>query len=188
MRELIVKEPTTFHSKGSVHIYDLKKRLFYWHENNEKSISFNLPKGKFYSEGVIYNTFKFIPYPLIPLGVLDYSVIPKNFLIEAKNNINKATIYPGENFFYSKIDHKIVNHEFSPVLPFVIGHELHHYFFNDRTVNAEKQCDKGSYNMLMQSGYNPRQVYAAQKLLFAQNPDRCGCITKAIEQNKLRRF
>lgn len=186
MKRFTSFKPLTYFSSVPVKILDQKGNLFYGHPNKEGSILFNLPVGTFRSVNEISDTGYFKPYPVAPLPYVDYSIIPKDYLLRSTKNKNKATIIPGVDFFYSFIDPSIANHIYKPCLYFVLGHEIHHYFFHDKTEESENLCDVGSYNLMMRNGFNPLQVEIAQRLLF-DSPTRSECISKCIKQNSIRR-
>jgi hypothetical protein len=167
MRKLAVESKTGFFSDSVVHILDENKRLFYFHPNKEKCLHFNLPEGKYFikSDSQLRKLPVPVKYPELELS-FTYEKIPLINKVFEKRNPNKATIYVGKKQI--DIDSSIVNHWFKPAFVFVVFHELGHNFSK-----SEIECDKFSFNNMLELGYNPIQCEAARHMLLKQNKQRC---------------
>ncbi len=184
MKEIRNKEPKTFCcSEPDLCIYDEDKNKFYVHPNRQRTITFNLPKGKFFTENKIGEQKVFIPYkewkPLFPKKFLD------GIKILVRPNDNKATIYRQVKTIV--IDPEFAFHDFKPVTTFTLSHELHHFiFFPENTelrknkpymMELEKLCDEGAVNYMLGNGWNPTQIKLAKNLVLS-NKERGLCVDK----------
>lgn len=165
-------------------IYDDKGNPFYWHTNKERSINFNLPKGKYSTQNKITKQAKFKPYgngkyPNTPA----FRAFLKTLKIYCRTNPNKASISLQQRIII--VDPKFYNSVYKPLQAFTLGHEVFHYFYHSKAKwqkanrlihqHIEKQCDKASANLMLAKGYNPTQVSLSVKLLL-KGQERKDCI------------
>lgn len=171
--------PSTFFSTDKdIKIFDSRKKVFYFHPNKERNITFNLPRGIFFTGNKIERKNIFVPYKKF------VSPFPKDFLrqvkVEIKPNPNKATNYRLQKRFV--IDPKIAFHEYAPVPVFTIAHEIGHFIhFPKRTLSTninsssfkkeadqcEKDADSFAVHYMLGNGYNPTQIKIAKELVLS---------------------
>lgn len=175
-------EPSSFLcEEKNLKVYDERKKIFYVHPNTEKSILFNLPKGKFFTPNRIFREKKFIPYKTF-VSAVDSSQI-KGIKVIIRKNPNKATVYRSIKTIV--IDNEFANHDFKPVPVFVFAHELHHFTFFPKNeeerkndlfmLEIEKKCDEGAVNYMLGNGYNPSQIKLAKEIVLS-NKHRGKCV------------
>lgn len=149
---------------------------FYWHENKEGKIHFNLPTGQYYSNVPIKKQLRFKPYghkrnPKLPKGFL------RNIQVYSHPNPHKASISIQKEFIIA--DPKFYNHKYRPCKTFTIGHELFHKLYHCKTQKErdnkyyremiEMKCDEASRNFMLAHGWNPSQVRLACAMLLRGN-------------------
>jgi hypothetical protein len=165
-------------------VYDAKGNPFYWHTNNEHSITFNLPKGKYSTKNRLTKKLRFVPYgnekpPKFPKN----STFLKDLKIYSRPNPNKASISLERRIIV--VDPKFFNSKYIPLQVFVLRHEVYHYFFHcqshaereNRFIHQhyEKECDNAAKAWMLQNGYNPTQVSLAIKMLL-KGQERKDCM------------
>ena len=152
-------------------VNDNSGNIFYYKENNGNEINFNLPIGEYSTNNKIFHN-KIVDYKKyrLPRGKRLKRVPNKmNYLFE--NNPNKASIDTSTNTVY--LDHSF---KYSPKvkIEFVLGHEEGHYFYFGNGEISEQLCDFYSYNKLIDLGYNPSQIFYAQKFTLGDSkPSQC---------------
>ncbi len=178
-------------------VYDEKKNPFYWHTNRERSITFNLPKGKYYTENKLTKKSKFLPYgnekpPKFPAK----SSFIKDLKIYRRPNPNKASISLERRIIV--VDPKYWDSSYKPLQVFVLRHEIYHYFFHCKShaerenrfihQHYEKECDNAAKAWMLQNGYNPTQVSLAIKMLLkGQERKDCMQLKTTHPKNGFRR-
>ncbi|MGZ4038656.1 MAG: hypothetical protein ACXVPQ_12565 [Bacteroidia bacterium] len=196
MFSFTVHRPSTFFSDSpNVMILDDHKFPFYFHDNKERHINFNLPSGKYYSRVPIKKMPKFVPY-----NHGRYPRFTDDFLnrvqVYPHPNPNKASISLKRAFILA--DPKFYYHDYKPLKTFTLCHEVFHRFFHckhdwqrqNRFIHQfyEKQCDNAAKNWMLAHGWNPTQVSLAAKLLL-RGKERRQCISDNAThpRNKNRR-
>lgn len=169
-----VNKPSTFFTNYTeVVILDSKKFPFYFHTNKAKHLTFNLPKGTYYSNVPVKRQPKFIPY-----GTKTYPRFKKGVLQRIKiyrvKNPNKASISLETAQIF--VDPLYYDNPYKPLLTFTIMHEIFHHFFHAKTEREKKnifihqyieaQCDNAAKNFMLANGWNPSQVRMACKMLL----------------------
>lgn len=196
MYSIRINKPSTFFSASpDIFIWDSDWEPFYWHDNKERHINFNLPIGQYYSNVKVRKLPVFMPYPHGPIPGL-----PKGFLQAVRvfphPNPNKATISLQKRFIIA--DPKYFYHKYKPLQVFTVGHELMHYRFHSKTPaqrknryiheHIERQCDDASKNWMLANGYNPTQVSLAIKLLLrGKGRKQCMMMNTTHPRNNNRR-
>ncbi len=176
MKKLLLNDPCTFFTTDcDIKIYDHRKKIFYFHPNKSKSITFNLPKGVYFTD-CLFTQKVFSPYEeyKAPTKLFDFS----SYDLISKPNPNKATISLKKKTI--TVDPKFSNHDYLPCQQFILGHEIYHnevggniYDKSGKLIfDAEQACDDFSSNYMLSHGWNPSQVYFACKLLL-KSEDRC---------------
>ena len=151
-------EKVRLYSQSPVNVY-VNGTLFYFAKADK---FFNLPKGKYKISG---------SYDVLPFRLPDVSI---NFHEPEKNvkfsgikkivfadNANKCSvdINKGLVIFDKKFYKTLKKHEFL----FIIYHEIGHYFYY-----KEKYCDDFATACLLNTGYNPSQLFnVSKKTLFS---------------------
>ena len=171
---ITVSQPTTFFtsSKGLI-ILDSKRNPFYWHDNQDKHINFNLPPGRYYCNVPIQERAQFKPYNHEPYPKFTGSFL-NDVQVYKHKNPNKASISLERRFILA--DPKFYNHTYRPLKTFTLCHEVFHRFFHAKTraerknpfirEYIERQCDNAAKNFMLANGWNPTQVSLAVKLLL----------------------
>ncbi len=184
MKVLICENPSSFYSADKeIKILDDKKNLFFFHPNTEKEITFNLPRGKYFTDNRVGKEKDFIPYPTDGYKGFEKGW-EKNIQIFVCKNPNKATIFP-ETFPYKIfVDEKIARHKFRPLTMFVLSHEVSHINPEGRGIKCNSKeknfCDLNGANYLIaEAGLNPSQITMASKLLYEQGL-RGDCVQHAM--------
>lgn len=182
-------KPSTFLcTEKNVRILDRNKNDFYFHPNSEEKITFNLPKGIFWSKSKIFRQPIFKPYRT------NYIKIPKSITgkvkIKVSKNPHKASIFRDQNLII--IDNGIskICDKYKPAFIFLIGHELSHFLPQGLTggEQAEIFCDENSANQMLCNGYNSSQINIARKLLFGDgNVKRSECLHEKIINSNFKR-
>lgn len=175
-------------------ILDDKGDPFYWHTNKLRSITFNLPPGKYSTENNITKLPNFQPYgsgkyPGIRNAA--FQAFLKSLKIYCRENPNKASISLQQRIII--VDPKFYNSPYKPLQVFTLGHEIFHYFFHTKEKwqkanrfihqHVEKQCDEASAHWMLANGYNPTQVSLAVKLLL-KGQERKDCIQEKTTHKK----
>src|ERR1017187_1165832 len=150
---------TWFCEERNVRVVDDKKNIFFFHPNIERSITFNLPKGEYFTANKLQKKSSFIAYDV------SYKGFSKGWLNDIEiyvcNNANKATIFPESNPVKIFIDKKIAYHAFKPLTMFVISHEVSHLLPEGKGIMCNSQeknfCDLNGGNYLLTIGLNPSQ-------------------------------
>ena len=155
-------------------ILDSVGNPFYWHKNKERSITFNLPVGKYETDNVIKKLPSFRSY--------GHTKFPKEFDKQWLNNLelkksknpNKASITLQRCIII--VDPKYYESPYLPLQTFTLLHECFHYFFHSKTraqkrnrfihQHIEKQCDENARNYMLANGWNPTQVLLSIRLLL----------------------
>ena len=154
-------------------ILDYEGNPFYWHDNKERHINFNLPVGWYASKYPIKKRRKFKPY-----GNAPYPTLPKGFLqtvgVSKLRNRNKASISLEKEHIWA--DPKYFDSWYQPLKTFTLGHELFHKVYHTKTLKerrnpyirelVEMKCDEASKNFMLANGWNPSQVSLAVKMLL----------------------
>lgn len=156
-----------------VKIYDKDGNIFYEHPNPEGFIKFNLPAGIYKSKNTLRGLSTFEPYNLLDYEGLQ-SDIPTDWDIYEGDNPNRASVWLKNRKML--VDSNFLNtFKYAPIMPFVVGHELGHYIFNnsdgkhlstEEMDGMELNCDLFACNKMLQAGYNPSQVLIASMLLL----------------------
>jgi hypothetical protein len=192
----MVHKPTTFFTRSTdLIILDSKKNPFYWHDNKEQHINFNLPKGRYYSNVPLTVLEKFEPY-----GNETYPRLPGHFLrnikIFPRRNKNKASISLEHKLIFA--DPKFYFHEYLPTQTFTALHEVFHYKYHAKNARErknwyirqyyEKKCDMAARNFMLANGWNPSQVdFAIQNLLDGKERKECIRLCTTDKKNNFRR-
>ncbi len=177
-------------------VFDEKGNPFYWHTNKERSITFNLPIGKYSTENKLIKQPKFIPY-----GNEKYPIFPNDGFIKAlkvycEPNPNKASISLEKRIIV--VDPKYYNSSYKPLQVFTLRHEVYHYFFHCKSdkerqnkfihQHYEKECDNAAKAWMLANGYNPTQISLAIKLLLkGQERKDCMEMKTTHPKNNFRR-
>lgn len=186
--KIVCVDPCTFFCSDSpIKVLDRDKKIFYFHPNKEGAITFNLPKGTFYTENKIQQRV-FQPYEVFEKPAKYIS--PAEFEIKVKKNPKKATIsIPNRTITF---DPCVAYHDYQPALVFVLGHEIFHTAVGGNIYHpvtkqimfdAEKACDNFSANWMLSHGYNPNQIKFAVKLILS-NSDRKECIANQFNYRR----
>lgn len=150
-----VKEKTGFVCAEKVlSIFDKNGLPFYERKNNSTLMKFNLPKGNYFSENVIYKLEKPVVYlvPPVPhpeknveMRDLKIEVLPEQ-MIGGKARIDTLTgsVQLSEEIFSLP----------RPVWQKIFFHEIGHHLYY-----TEKYCDHFADLCLLKLGYNPLQLY-----------------------------
>lgn len=142
-----------------VKIFDNNGTLFYFKENREGKIHFNLPSG-IYSTLNELNKSSVRKYKLydLPKGNA-IKKLPKKFHIRFIKNPHKCSVNNSTHTIYFDYSFKSKP---KPVLEYILFHELGHYFFSGQGQKSEILCDLFSANQMLIVGYNPSQIKWAQ--------------------------
>jgi hypothetical protein len=179
-------------------IYDEDKQPFYWHTNRERSITFNLPIGKYYTPNDLTRKLKFVPYgnEKYPLFKGKAKTWLKRLKIYSYKNPNKASISLDKGVII--VDPQYYYNKYKPCRVFTLKHEVYHYFFHCQTMaqkenrfihqHYEKECDNAAKAWMLANGYNPTQISLAIKLLL-KGQERKDCMQRMTTdpKNKFRR-
>lgn len=160
MQKFKVNEKTGFYCFDAiVKIYDDRGILFYFKENKDGKIYFNLPKG-------VYSTFNTLSkkaprsYNLTKLPTAnDKKELPKKFKIVYCENPHKCSVDNNRHIIY--FDNSFKNMPL-PIKDYIKFHELGHYFYSGQGNRSEILCDLFAKNCMLKIGYNPSQVRWAQ--------------------------
>src|ERR1035437_8543385 len=172
MKKIVNTRPETFFSEDvEIKIYDSKKKHFYFRKNPDRNITFNLPKGEYYSDNNLEKQNLFIPYPVSYTGFKDGWVNEIDFYV--CHNENKATIFPTLKRPKVFLDNKIANHVYKPLTMFLLSHEVSHREPEGRGIecnsNTANFCDINGANYLINKvGLNPSQIVLATKILYKE--------------------
>lgn len=152
-------------------IRDNKKIPFYFHPNKERYITFNLPKGKFYTNNIITELPEFKPYGVyVPFNL--QGIKPTEFEFNVGKNEHIATITPFKKEIL--LDKWLQKIKYKPAIIFLGCHEFFHLknkgsIYNGTTLvyDAEQACDNDAENfMCSKLGYNPTQITIAKQILL----------------------
>ena len=191
-----INKPATFYTVHRVMILDDKKNPFYWHENNEQQINFNLPPGGYFTETPIKKLQTFHPYGVEKYPKFTGTSFLRHLRVFPQPNPNKASISLKKRLILA--DPKFYYHKYKPLKVFTLCHECFHYFFHSKNIkekrnrfihqHIEKQCDESAKNFMLAKGYNPSQISLAVKMLL-QGEDRRENIRVLTtdKKNKFRR-
>lgn len=176
-------------------ILDDQEMPFYWHDNKEHHLNFNLPTGSYYSLVPIKKLHTFKPY-----GARKYPKLKMSFLSKVRvfphKNPNKASISLERKFILA--DNKFFYHDYKPLKTFTLAHEVFHSVYHcknerersNRYIHQyyEKKCDEAAKDFMLAHGWNPTQVSLAVKLLL-RGQERKDCIRMATtdKHNNFRR-
>lgn len=160
MQKFIVKNKTGFYCFDAiVKIYDNRGILFYFKENKNGKIYFNLPTG-------VYSTFNslskktFRVYNLSKLPTANNKKdLPKTFKIIYCENPHKCSVDNDKHIIYFDYSFKDMP---LPVKDYIKFHELGHYFYSGQGNRSEILCDLFAKNCMLKIGYNPSQIRWAQ--------------------------
>lgn len=170
MFKIVCKSPRTFFtSDKDVTIRDDKKVFFYYHDNADGSLTFNLPCGVYFTSNNLTEK-PFAPYVKLPEYETPYAL--DQFKIIVGHNPHKATITPNKRTIL--IDRKVANIKYKPALVFMLAHELYHlciggsrYDTTGRMVfDAEAACDAFAERYMMARGWNHSQITIAKYILL----------------------
>lgn len=161
MNYIKVNEKTGFYCFDSIiKIYDHRGVLFYFKENKNGKIRFNLPKGLFQTNCDLYKLKEPVKYRFtnLPKGN-NIKKLPKNFKIVYINNPHKCSVDNDKHIIYFDNSFK----QFPlPVKDYIKFHELGHYFYSGENNKSEILCDLFAKNCMLKVGYNPSQIQWAQ--------------------------
>lgn len=177
-------------------IYDEKKNPFYWHTNKERSITFNLPVGKYYTENNLTKQKKFVPYGHEKYPIFRNTTFLRDLKIYSRPNPNKASISLERRIIV--VDPKYFNSKYKPLKTFTLCHEVFHFFFHcesaeqkqNRLIHQhyEKECDNAAKAWMLANGWNPTQISLAIKMLLkGQERKDCMQLKTTHPKNKFRR-
>lgn len=157
-----------------VKIYDNNNVLFYFKENRNGKLYFNLPRGKYKTYN---NLFKckprqykkhYLPKPN------KRKKLPENFEIKYINNPNKCSVDNKNHIIY--FDNSFKRSPL-PIKDYIKFHELGHYFYSGEGNRSEICCDIFAANCMLKIGYNPSQVK------WAQN----GTLSNEVKTSRIRK-
>ena len=177
-------------------IYDEKKNPFYWHTNAERSITFNLPVGKYYTENNLTKKNKFVPYGHEKYPIFSNTTFLRDLKIYCRPNPNKASISLERRIIV--VDPKYFNSTYKPLKTFTLCHEVFHFFFHCESAEQkqnrfihqhyEKECDNAAKAWMLANGWNPTQISLAIKMLLkGQERKDCMQLKTTHPKNKFRR-
>ena len=175
------KDRSTLTTSEPVYIAERSGKLFYFHPNKQKEITFNLPKGIYFSENLVKRVAEFKPYPKEDYVLKKHVPLEhaKGYKVREGDNVNKGSIkYATKDIL---IDKKI-REDYSPCFEFVYGHELGHTLFDD-----ERLCDFYAHDRMLDLGYNPTQIQLAKNILFKKNLMRKECLESHFIKKTTRR-
>lgn len=189
MVKIICNSPSTFFtSDKDVTIRDAQKVFFYYHDNSNGALTFNLPKGIYFTENKVKRLPDFAPYVPFPEYESPYNL--DEFKIVVGHNPHKATITPSKRQIL--VDRKIAAIKYKPALAYMLAHELGHCMYGGSkydstgrmTFDAEQACDDFAERWCMSHGYNHSQVTIAKHILL-DDPNRIVC--RPSDTQNLRR-
>lgn len=160
MQTFFIKDKTGFYCFDAiVKIYDKNNRLFYFKENKNGKLYFNLPTG-------VYNTYNSLSkqqpriYKLTKLPMAnEKKTLPKTFKIIYCENPHKCSVDNNKHIIYFDYSFRDMP---LPVKDYIKFHELGHYFYSGQGNRSEILCDLFAKNCMLKIGYNPSQVRWAQ--------------------------
>ncbi len=149
-------------------INDSNNNIFYYKENQNGVLNFNLPIGEYLTNNSIQKS-----------NIVNYKTyyLPRGKFVRRKERVFK--VYFCENKHKCSIDMDTLEIFFDNsfkqkpkvVIDYILGHERGHLFYNGNGETSEQLCDMFSYNSLIDMGYNPSQIYYAQKNSLSNAPD-----------------
>jgi len=142
-----------------VKIYDANGVLFYFKENRNGKLHFNLPTGIYSTLNNLHNS-SIRNYKLykLPKGN-NIKTLPKKFRIVYIKNPHKCSVDNKSHTIYFDLSFKKSP---LPIKDYIKLHELGHYFYSGEGQKSEILCDLFSANQMLIVGYNPSQIRWAQ--------------------------
>ncbi len=140
-------------------IYDDTGREFYFKDNVNGTICFNLPKGSYFSNCPLTRLAKPVVYvlPKFPRRNVFFAM-PKSFNVKKGNNPNKVSVLLNTGDIL--VDSKLCALP-RPTLVFFLYHELGHYLYRGEGLKSEMNCDTFAQRQMLKRGYNPSQTWTA---------------------------
>ncbi len=174
MFSLTVTKPSTFFTSWpDLVVLDNEKNPFYWHDNTEGHINFNLPRGRYSVNVPVQKRARFRPYPHKPYPRFTGTFL-KDVQVFPHKNPNKASISLEKRFIMA--DPKFYYNEYKPLKTFTLCHEVFHKFFHAKNHRErsnrfireyiERQCDRAARDFMLANGWNPIQVRLACAMLL----------------------
>lgn len=171
-------------------VLDSLNNPFYWHDNEARSITFNLPPGGYHCNVPLEKKRHFMPYGHKPYPKLNKAFLRKVQVFPLKNP-NKASISLERSIIFA--DPKFYYNKYKPLKTFTLCHEVFHSVFHSKTRKEkdnpyihefiEMQCDTAAKNFMLANGWNPLQVRIAVKLLL-RSKNRNNCIHRSTTHPK----
>jgi hypothetical protein len=158
-----VHKPSGFSCSGSVRIYSLNGKPFYFF-NAKKNVHFNLPAGEYLSEFPIKKAaLKKYKLPTLPKPERKLK-LPAQFTFVFTDNPNTCSVLLEKGLIIC--DNKLRSFT-APALSFIYLHELGHYFYQ-----SEENCDRYAARKMLKSGFNPSQIAEAPRVTLRGNNSR----------------
>jgi hypothetical protein len=158
--KFIVKEKSGFSTFDKVvKISDNNGMLFYFKENRNGKLVFNLPKGIYNTDNNLFKS-KFVKHKIYNLpSPNSIKKLPKKFKILYINNPHKCSVNNRTHTIY--FDNSFRNVP-KPIKMYILLHEVGHYFYSGQGQKSEIYCDLFSANEMLKIGFNPSQIKWAQ--------------------------
>lgn len=148
-------------------VNDARGQIFYYKENTDGLLHFNLPEGEYTHDNNL-TPAKPRNYQLkwLPKGNRIKPLPPNGFTIVFEENPNKCSVDSDTHTIYFDNSFKTAP---QPIIDFIKAHELGHYFYSGQGQRSERLCDLFAYNTLLDYGYNPSQIWHAQKISLSDS-------------------
>ncbi len=158
MREIFISRKGTFLCNEKViNIKDEKGKDFYFFMPKKFPFTFNMPRGKYYTNNKLTRVSFYDPANSINLPPKQKNkIIPKKIQelrFSIIRNPSKASIAVDKHFVM--IDPQMIKKTLPEIL-FILFHEFGHYYYFD-----EEKCDAYAKKQMLRLGYNPSQISAA---------------------------
>lgn len=155
----------------TINIYDSSGLIFYTKLNSSfEPLFFNLPSGVYTTKNTLTQIEKTREYKKYNLPTPNEKTkLPEKIEIYFIKNPNKCSVDMSTNSMKIYFDFYFKGKP-KAFFDYIKFHELGHYFFKGQGQRSEKFCDAFSFNKMIDLGYNPSQVYGAQKIILSERP------------------
>lgn len=169
---MILNEKTGFKTTSPCVLIYENGMPFYARNVDANGLKFNLPAGEYDVKHGDLDQCEPIAYPLMKIGApTNVTPFPKNMELVWQPTEHKCQIDVHKNKIYADPIFKTLP---KYVFRWVYGHELGHFWYKAfpwsgkaERLQAEKDCDIFSGNLLLMEGYNPSQIRSAIDLAIS---------------------
>lgn len=174
---LHVPAKTGYRALTDISVFDHEGGAFYATTAGNR---FNLPRGDFRLSGKVER----LPVPLsyeLAIHAFERDDRPyREVIVKACNNPNKASVIFENGIARIFIDHSIAKMPMA-CRCYVISHELAHaHYVGSTPQELETMCDEYGEHRLLDRGFNPSQLAAANKLLLKSGWRKDACMHRML--------